>query len=406
MKILIVSLTLPPENSATANLIGKLIVQMQGQGCRVDGLTLKNELSDKDVDEVGGMTVYYADYIKSSPKNDRSFKSMWLYIRKRIEQRMPNYWRKGVYHELGTRALVKALYKFKLNDYDAILCPCAYYDAVEAVLRYKKSSGIGSKVALHQVDPLTDNEAYPKKQYRARKAYEKMLYDTCEVVFTTPIIYEKCDEHGFAKERAIPVEFPLICMPISKRKMDIPERSEDEIRCVFAGYLYPTIRDAKYTMELFSRFSDPRIKLYVLGSGQETLLNEYENGSLRGRLIRLGVVPSEISEAWMDDADVLVNIGNSVTNQVPSKIFDYISRGKTILNTCKSDRCPTLNYTKDYPPTINVMEDRSLTDEDVELIEKAILENYRVRIPFSQIKEQYISCTPEYIAKQILEALK
>ena len=35
------------------------------------------------------------------------------------------------------------------------------------------------------------------------------------------------------------------------------------------------------------------------------------------------------------EADILVNIGNSIDNQMPSKIFEYISTGKPILNFYK-----------------------------------------------------------------------
>ncbi len=402
MKILIVSVTLPPENSATANLIGKLVPHFQANGCQVDGLTVKASYCDDSVRSVNGMTVYYCECLKGKTNNN-CFKDRLSNIYKRIEPRLSNYWSQGAYRESHAKAFAKAMKKFGLNNYDMILCVCAYYGAVEGVLRYKKNSGIKSKIALLQVDPLTDNEVYPKKHYDKRKAYEKMLYETCDRVFTTPIIYKKCAENGFSTERASVAEFPLICKPEAVSVSGIPPRKNGEIRCVFAGYLYPTIRDAKYTLELFLRFSDKRIVLYILGSGQEALIDEYEQGPLKGKIVRMGPVSSEISQAFMNDADVLVNIGNSVTNQVPSKIFDYISRGKCILNTCKSEACPSLNYLSSYPLSVNVMENKQLTDEYAAFIEGEILKKHKVRIPFETVSKTFLKCTPEYVAKQLLD---
>lgn len=402
MKILIVSVTLPPENSAVANLIKKLIPHFQEKGCQVDGLTLKENYGGESVRRFDGMTVYYAEYAKQG--TNKSFKDRIRFFCKRIETRLPSFWKQGAYRESHAKAFAKAMKKFGLNDYDRILCVCGYYGAVEGVLRYKKASGLQSKVMLLQVDPLTDNEVYPKKYYAKRKAYEKMLYETCDRVYTTPIIYKKCAENGFSTKRATVAEFPLVCKPENISVVGVPERKTKEIRCVFAGYLYPTIRDARYTLELFSRFSNKHITLYILGRGQETLLDEYEQGFLKGRIVRMGMVPSEISQAFMNDADVLVNIGNSVINQVPSKIFDYISRGKCILNTCKSQACPTLSYLSAYPLSINVMEDQPLTDEYVAFVENAIVKNAQTRIPFEEISEQFLNCTPKYVAGQLLEA--
>ena len=401
MKILILSLTLPPENSATANLIGKLAGALREQGHTVDGLTLRQKNAQVAAPELL-QTVYCAENAVPGPKGIRK-RIGDLYLR--VLRRLPCWWRKGAYHEEEVRPLVRAMDKYALGDYDVILGVCAYYSAIEAAIRYKKKSGILSKIALLQVDPLTDNEAYPKGQYKKRKRYEKRLYKVCDHVFTTPILYQKCEGNGFSVERTTAAEFPLVCEPRITSGIEVAAKQPSEIRCVFAGFLYPNIRDARYTLELFSAFTDPNIRLYVLGTGQEALLDEYANGALAGRLVRLGAVSSEESAAWMDSADVLVNIGNSVTNQVPSKIFDYISRGKCILNTCKSEACPTLAYMNRYALAVNVIEQLPLASEIAERVQGKLTEKSGLTVPFSEIEQVFEACTPRYVAEQITTAL-
>ncbi|MBR2376634.1 MAG: hypothetical protein IKA85_02520 [Clostridia bacterium] len=401
-KILIVSLTFPPMGDATANIIGKLINKFKAHGCEVSGLALKTTDSDKT--EYNGINVYHINHkqysiLSKSRKIGDRIKCLMM----RINSKLPNWWKKGSYHEYEARAIYKAMKKFYLSSYDAVLCVCAYYSAIEGVLRYKKASKSNFKVLLLQVDPLTDNLSYPQRQYEKRKAYEKKLYENCDYVFTTPIIYDNIEKNGFRKDNVSVVEFPLVEKPCYSEDIKIQDKKENEIRCVFAGYLYPNIRDAKYTLELFSKFKNENIKLYILGTGQEELLKSYENGSLKGRLIRLGSLSSNVCNAWLKDADVLVNIGNSVLNQVPSKIFDYVSRGKCILNICKSEKCPTLRYLNKYPLAINIIEGKDLNKEDFNRIEQLIINIQWKIIDYNKVEEIFYDCTPQYVAETILE---
>ena len=58
----------------------------------------------------------------------------------------------------------------------------------------------------------------------------------------------------------------------------------------------------------------------------------------------------------MADADVLINIGNSVPVHMPSKTLEYINTGKPMVNFYKFADCPTLYYTKRYPLCLNLYE--------------------------------------------------
>lgn len=67
MKILIVSATLPPEATATANLLKIIGEHFSEMGHIVHGLTLKESYTDAFEMSVGHMTVYKADHILYSP---------------------------------------------------------------------------------------------------------------------------------------------------------------------------------------------------------------------------------------------------------------------------------------------------------------------------------------------------
>ena len=46
----------------------------------------------------------------------------------------------------------------------------------------------------------------------------------------------------------------------------------------------------------------------------------------------MGRVSHTVAIQYMSEADFLLNIGNSISSMVPSKIFEYISTGKPIIS--------------------------------------------------------------------------
>ncbi len=175
-----------------------------------------------------------------------------------------------------------------------------------------------------------------------------------------------------------------------------------EIHCVFAGGLYKDIRNPEYTLKLFARLKDSKIVFHIFGKqyGSENMLETLsENVTWHGR------VTSDEALGYMQSADVLVNIGNTVLNQMPSKILTYISLGKPILNIIKDPNCPTLPYMEKYPLALNILETPEPTKEDIARVRDFILTNRGKHIPFETIKELYYDCTPEYVGGKVYEII-
>lgn len=191
-------------------------------------------------------------------------------------------------------------------------------------------------------------------------------------------------------------EFPNIIKYNDRTKSAIFE--EGKIHCVFAGGLYKDIRDPKYTIGLFQHFNDDRLVFHIFGCqyGGQVLPD-----SLPSNIIYHGQVSSDEAMTYMQSADILVNIGNTVSNQMPSKILTYISLGKPILNIVKNPQCPTLRYTEKYPLALNIVETPEVQQEDVERVRGFISTTHKKSIPFEKIKELYDTCTPEYVGNRL-----
>ena len=398
-RILIISGTVPPEESATAILIGKLLPEIQKQGYRVDMLTLKHSYSDSPVDAYGEMTVYRADGLLYAPAKRKCLRDV-LFAMSRRFVRIKMRGLAPVYKKLATCAIEHKMKTLPMNEYDAVIAVCAYYDAAEALRRYMGKHPLRGRTALYQVDPLAENKIYIRDNEAELQQYEKSLYEKMDRVFTTPIIYKAKQERGWDMSNVTALEFPL-----SIKKNVAQVGADEQIRCVYAGFLYGTIRDASYTLDLFSKLENSNIHLYMLGKGQEDLLRAYENGPLKGRLHILGEKPTAECDEILSKANVLVNIGNMVNNQVPSKLLHYISFGKPILNITACEDCPTLPYMHRYPLALSIR-DTKTADTDTVRVAQAWLEENRDRIiQREEIMQIFEDCTPRYITKTILKNL-
>ena len=67
-----------------------------------------------------------------------------------------------------------------------------------------------------------------------------------------------------------------------------------------------------------------------------------------------GTVAREVATEAIMKADVLVNIGNTTTYQLPSKVVDYVSTGKRILNIALIEDDSSAIFFNDYPLAITL----------------------------------------------------
>lgn len=141
--------------------------------------------------------------------------------------------------------------------------------------------------------------------------------------------------------------------------------ASNTINIFFAGSMPKNIRDPKYVISVFQRVKRPDLHLYIAGSSnyQEELNNL---AKIDSRVHLLGVIPHNQVLEMMNEADVLLSIGNNLDCMIPCKIFEYMSTGKPILATYKRETDPSIIYYTYYKKSL-------LLDEKTS-IEKAVTE--------------------------------
>ena len=122
---------------------------------------------------------------------------------------------------------------------------------------------------------------------------------------------------------------------------------KDETVFFFAGAMARNIRDPRKTLEIFMQTKNPQWRLYLAGTSDYMSAVE-ESAKKDSRIRFLGKLPHAQVREMMEEADFLVNIGNTLSYMVPSKIFEYMAFEKPIVSTCKLKDDPSLPYLEAY----------------------------------------------------------
>ena len=218
-------------------------------------------------------------------------------------------------------------------------------------------------------------------------------------MFSAPFILNKKSVEWFS-DKVISSELPAI---IERRNM--MKSNSEYIDCIYAGDFYAGIREPDFMLKMFSMMKNPNIILIVLSDCQKEKLENFAKQEMKGRVVVKGRLPEEECNEMFEQADVFINIGNAIDNQLQSKVLNYMNYGKPIINLYKIDNCPTLNYMRDYPLAISIKEAKDISVDDVELAETFIEKSFNSRINFEEIKSVFIKCTPEYVSNNILSAI-
>lgn len=316
------------------------------------------------------------------------FAKVYAKISRRMSNNAVNQW--------DVREVVRRIEEVGVEQFDILVPMFGRQYIAAAALKIKKKYP-NKRVVLYQVDPCASNEEYPASLRNELSEFEKELYRFSDRILTTPILLREAQQK-YADEvvrKITAMEFPNV-VP----KAVVQSNDKTTVRkCLYTGSLYSNIRDPEYTFRLFFHL-DSQIRLEIVGgisAEDKAKCKKYE-------VTAHGLKTLQETRDEIEKAHILVNIGNSMLNQVPSKLFEYISYGKPIVNICKNRNCSTLPYLENYPYALNLFEEENLIEEQRAKLIQFVKENANKSVPFDQIQKKYESCTPQYCARQMMNA--
>ena len=253
------------------------------------------------------------------------------------------------------------------------LCSTQDYSAIISVSDPFSSHLAGRKVKSHypQVnwlvdigDPFCFRDDIPMNNLQFYKninaKVERDIFDEADgISVTCQPTADKYAELFPEFKNQIEVIPPLLSITYGQKKTGSFFASDGSLRILYIGTLYRSIRSPELLLKLFAKLKqhnpDTTIELHFVGS-----INKCEDSFERyhqmiGNQIFLhGQVDRDSAICAMKEADLLVNIGNANRYQLPSKIVEYASLGKPILNLSTIDDDSSQMFLKNYTAILNL----------------------------------------------------
>ncbi len=254
----------------------------------------------------------------------------------------------------------------KQNDFDCLISVSHPFTG-HVVGRYLQKKykvpywlvDIGDPFCFVETTPLNNAKLYRKLNTQ----FERSVFNEANGISVTTAgtakIYTDLFPESGSKIHVIPPVYTLKG-PLKSGALSI-KTGPSPIILLFIGTLYKSIRSPQFLLEIFDalriKSSEDRVELHFIGPVNDCLdvFAPYEHHIGKSVFLH-GEVARESVASVLDQADVLINIGNLTSYQLPSKLVEYVSLGKPVLNLYKVPDDASLLFLKGYPAVLNIME--------------------------------------------------
>lgn len=288
---------------------------------------------------------------------------------------------------------------------DVIIPASMPFESVVAAHRYKKIYDKEVILMPYLFDQFVENESLHRlkvnkwiKRKNHKKLEKNIISDSKSVLIMKQLSKYFLMNYPSYSSLLQEVEHPLL---VNNSKPNLVIDNNNSILLTYAGSFYKNIRDPEYMLRIFD-LSLNKIKgvlnLYTLGNCS-TIIRDY---SLKNARIKdNGSLPSNLVPDVLRKANFLIAVGNSVSNQVPSKIFEYLSVGKPIIYFYTMDEDLNVEVLRKYPNGLCIKQNDNNIEENISKLVHFCKMNKGNIIPYDDISKIYPDALPEYTAKLI-----
>ena len=283
-------------------------------------------------------------------------------------------------------------YVCKKYDIDAAISLSAPFYTAKGLAK----ADIKAKKVVMLFDPYAKHYIY--KNSRTEKQ-EKSVFDAADHVFVPHLIAGEYDRSNLSA-----FEFP--CLLTDKTENTEAFLSQNKTNIVFCGSLYSDIRSPEYLYELVKKSQNPDLHITLVGGVYGKFSDEFNakyDDFIKKHVTLAGKVDKNTARRYIENADILVNIGNTIENMLPSKVLECVSTGKKVLNLCQIENCPSLPYFEKYGNALNLYTKAPITSETLADFDSFV--KNKKQISAEEILTKFADATPQYVAEQILNAI-
>lgn len=417
MNILIISGCYSPEPGASAKIANDLAKQFIKLGNQVDVITKGKHFSEQTNDCCESI-----HYVK---------KTSWDILQDRIINGQANKWNHLLYTLL---AMIRRIFltffirrfpnaepisTFRMKQEYKMIARDKNIDVVLAFFRPFSCLDIGYDIkrknknillVSYYLDLVEDQDCpkyMPLQLYRCKiQKADRRIFDASDVVILPKSVEGKKDELYFEfKDKLRYMEFPTFTNH-NRAKLDNSTDNE-VITFVFAGTLDRNFRNPLKLLECINYLAeaDKSVKyiLRLYGSSNCSDIISNFNKTRNFEIIEFGKVEKRVVDEANEQATFLVNIMNDYSSIVPSKIFELFALCKPIINVVTNGDDGSLKYFEKYPLCFSVVSSQMSNNYDE--FQKFVTNSRGKKVDFEEIKKTYFECTPDFVAKSIIDDL-
>ncbi|MDA9316898.1 hypothetical protein N9Q58_03150 [Polaribacter sp.] len=203
-----------------------------------------------------------------------------------------------------------------------------------------------------------------KKHKRVFAKEEAIVFENVDICFFLDVLQENYNTTNYKEfgNKFNYFKLPFFKIPLSyKAKETIGiAKTENTIDITFAGTLYDDSSPIHYFSSFIKECKDTNIRFHLMGKFYPKTMKILEElMELMPNQIRLyGFVRRDFVLASLQRSDILINIGNNNTNQIPSKILEYIGLQKPFFSFIRDEKDAAIEYLDLYPHAYVINENK------------------------------------------------
>lgn len=288
---------------------------------------------------------------------------------------------------------------------DTIISVSMPFLSHKAVMRYvEKSEKRDIKWIAYMIDAYSqkygvNDEEKIKEELEVMRLADKIIF--------LSVLKESYEKEPFSTYRD---KFSFIPLPLLNFKTKKEEKMNiymdtNKINFVFAGTLYDDTSFLDYFVKFVNNVDSDKFVFHFMGKiypRNKGLLEELRE-KCDAEIIIYGVQPFEFAEKSIEQADIVLNFGNLSSNQIPSKIYNYIVKRKAILTFYKIVEDPSLPMLEKYPLALNIRETNKIEKKDVDKFQKFISNMLDKEVSIKELEEIYLGDTAKDVCEKFLK---
>jgi hypothetical protein len=309
-------------------------------------------------------------------------------------------------------AVKKAGWLYEQQRYDSIISVSLPFTSHLVGLWLKKRySSIpwlvdtGDPFCFMNIAAVNNHTLYARLNYSTER---KVFQEADHVSVTTPETASRYRSIFPESADKISVMPPLLDYRFKRIETKNGMFDSSKINLSYIGSFYRRIREPDAILLLFEHLfrEKPSLKavlrLHFIGKVEGFRQSFERSKELSGLYNLYGPQRREVVARVLEESDVLVNLGNTTSYQLPSKVVEYAGSGKPILNICFSKEDSSLQFLHGYGLAMNVIIKNGLPSCDMAEVASFIVKNAKKSLDKDALKEFIRPHQIEEISNQYL----